>query len=367
MIARNVLPGLFLFLICLSVTAQEADTLQYKPELKVKALVQTRYESTLSDSVSLVNVIDPDAVQNNFRIRRAELRADYSFNPNIKGVIRVQIPALKSSVVGAFLELAYAEWTITDAFVITAGQFKVPFDLDEMTSHTDLRMIDRGATSSLISANSQASYQPGIMISGTIENERPLFNYFFAVHNGSNRSVNFDIDDKKNITARIEYFITDELRIGANTELVGLQNDSGFDYGGDVSLQKRLNPKNLLIAEASYSQAFNSNVYLSDTSVTKDLDNYHLDGYFGQVLWKTDLKKRWCRTFELGGRYEFTDPLMEVDDNAFSVVTGVIGFTFLPKNAARLQFELSGFSYEKEIPGVTKNFLRFMTQLQLQI
>lgn len=355
------------FFLQSSITAQTHDTLTYKPSIKVKALIQARYEATLTDSVTFNNSINPEAVNNNFRIRRAELRTDFTFNPDLKGVIRVQIPALKSSAPGAFLELAYAEWRIHPMFQITAGQFKVPFDLDELTSQYDLRMIERGTTTSLLSANSQTSYQPGVMLFGKLKTDRPLFNYYLALQNGSNRSINFDIDNQKNITARVEYFAVEELRLAANVQKVGVEEDNGWAYGGDISWQNRLNTENLLITEVSYTKGFNSSGYINDTTDTKSLLDYGMSGYLGQVLWKTDIYKPWCRTFEIGGRYEFTDPLSEVDENAFSSITGVVGFTFLPDNAARLQLEIARYIFEKEIPGVIKNFNRFMVQLQFQI
>ncbi|MFN3939832.1 MAG: porin [Chitinophagales bacterium] len=359
--------------ICLSIgfysdiAAQTNDTLPYKPAIKVKALIQTRYEATLTDSVTFSNTINPDAVNNNFRIRRAELRTDFTFNPDLKGVIRVQIPALKSSAPGAFLELAYAEWRIHPMFQITAGQFKVPFDLDELTSQYDLRMIDRGTTNALLSANSETSYQPGVMIFGKLKNDRPVFNYYLALQNGSNRSVNFDIDNQKNLTARVEYFAVKELRLAANVQKVGVEEDNGVAYGGDISWQNHLNEKNLLITEFSYTKGFNSAEFIKDTMDTKSLLDYDMMGYLTQILWKTDLLKQWCRTFELGGRYEFTDPLIKTVDNAFNSITGVIGFTFLPDNAARLQLELSRYIFEQEVTGALKNFNRFMVQLQFQI
>lgn len=347
--------------------AQESDSLEYKPSLKVKALIQTRFESTITEGVAFSNKVDSDAVRNNFRLRRAELRTDYSFNPDMKGVIRVQLPALKGGAPGKFLELAYLEWKLKDIFVITAGQFKVPFDLDELTSHTDLRMVDRGTTSSLLSANSQALYQPGIMISGSYKKQRPLLNYFLAVQNGSDRASNFDIDNKKNVTTRLEYFILKELRLGGNVQFIGLMDDKALGFGGDISLQKQLGLKNRLIAEASYSQGVNSSVYLNDSAAVKELNDYQLEGYLGQLLWKTDIDKRWCRTFELGARYEFTNPLLQVEQDAFSVMTGIIGFNFLPANAARLQLQIENYVFEKQIPGAVKNFTRFVAQFQLYI
>ncbi len=43
---------------------------------------------------------------------------------------------------------------------------------------------------------------------------------------------------------------------------------------------------------------------------------------------------------ELGGKNETSNPLTEVDDNAYSTVTGNIGFTFLPDNAASCNYFL---------------------------
>lgn len=54
---------------------------------------------------------------------------------------------------------------------------------------------------------------------------------------------------------------------------------------------KKIEHKNLLIAEASYSQGVNSSIYLNDTAAIKELDNYMLNGYFGQLVWKTDIMK----------------------------------------------------------------------------
>jgi len=92
-----------------------------------------------------------------------------------------------------------------------------------------------------------------------------------------------------------------------------------------------------------------------------------MNGYFAQALLRINIMKSWCRTFEVGGRYESTDPLTSVDDNQFTTITGGIGFIFLPENDARLQFNLVQTNYKTEVPGSLKNNLQFVTQLQLRM
>lgn len=41
------------------------------------------------------------------------------------------------------------DYKCSDYIQFRAGQFKMPYELDELTSHEDLRMIDRGTTSAL--------------------------------------------------------------------------------------------------------------------------------------------------------------------------------------------------------------------------
>ncbi len=64
-----------------------------------------------------------------------------------------------STAFGKVIELAYFEYRYIDEFAIRGGQFKEPLELDELTSHEDLRMIDRGSTSRMFSNNYWASYR----------------------------------------------------------------------------------------------------------------------------------------------------------------------------------------------------------------
>ena len=73
------------------------------------------------------------------------------------------------------------------------------------------------------------------------------------------------------------------------------------------------------------------------------IDDYTMGGYFGQALFKIDIDKPWCKTFEVGGKFENTDPntFVSNNNNDYTTITGNIGFTFLPDNMAHYSLLIS--------------------------
>ncbi|MFI5171605.1 MAG: porin [Chitinophagales bacterium] len=339
----------------------------FTPTIKVKALVHSRFEASLTDSVDVQNKFLADRVRTNFRMRRIELRTDIKLNDKFSGVVRIQLPELKGSNIGRTIELAYMEFKCKDGFQIRAGQFKLPYELDELTSHEDLRMIDRGTTSVLFVNNSLASYQPGIMIFGNFFKETTPLNYYLAAVNGSNRAVNYDDNSQKNLAARLEYSFIKGIRLGVNGQYVAIKDTSSNSYGVDLSIQKNITPKTKLIVEGEYIKGISTTSFVLDTNEIS-IDEFAMGGYFGQVLFKIDINKTWCKTFEIGGKFENTDPNTTVDANDFTTITGDIGFTFLPDNTARLQLNIVNTKWASAIsPGGIDSSNIFLAQFQLKI
>lgn len=340
---------------------------EFKPSIKFKGLVQSRFEYSLTDSVDVTNKYAENPVQANFRMRRIELRADYKVSEKLSAVMRVQLPELKGSSIGKTVELAYGEYKMNNAFVVRFGQFKTPFELDELSSHEDLRMIDRGPTSILFVNNSYSSYQPGLMILGELLKDKTPLNYYFGVFNGSNRAVNNDVNSGKNIVGRIEFTPVKGIRLGVNGQMAPQGNDvTGNAAGADLSIIRDIGDKLNLIVEGEYIQGSNLSNFALDTLGT-DISEFNMSGYFAHALLRIKIDKQWCKTFEFGGRYETTDPMITTADNAFNTITGTIGFIFLPDNAARLQFNIVHTEWEKEILHTQINSNMFVTQLQIKI
>jgi hypothetical protein len=359
---------LFIFFTANAQTTGDQKTSSFNPTIKFKGLVHARFENSLTDSVDVTGKFNANPTQSNFQIRRLELRADIALNQRWSGVIRIQFPALKTANPGAALELAYFQWKLNDMFLIRGGQMKVPYELDELTSHEDLRMIDRGTTSRLLTSNSLSSYQPGLMIQGTFMKETTPLTYYAGVFNGSDRSVITDKNTAKNFVGRVEFNPVKSLRLAVNAESAPFGTDaSGGSAGGDVSWIQKLNDKLQLIVEGEYIGGTNISSYNSSSDSAKEVKDYALTGYFGQALLRIKLDQPWCRTFEAGGKFEHTDPTEKSDLDAFNTITGGIGFIFLPDNDARLQLNVIQTNYEEEITGVQKNNLMLVMQLQLKI
>ncbi len=353
-----------------SVYAQSSTTTEstFNPTIKMKGLVHVRYEHSLTDSVDVQGKFNGDPVQSNFRIRRLELRADISLNNHWSGVIRVQLPDLKTTTPGKTIELAYFEYKYNDQFKVRGGQFKTPMELDELTSHEDLRMIDRGTTSKIWVNNYYTSYQPGLMVYGTFLKEKMPLSYYAGVFNGSDRSVAYDNNSQKNFAGRLEFSPVKGLRLGVNGQTAGIDKGiTGGTAGGDVTFNRDLGSKLNLILEGEYITGTNLLSYSASVDTLKEVKDFKMSGYFGQALLRIKMENKWCRTFEIGGKYENTDLLNTSEIDAYSTITGTVGFIFLPDNDARLQFNLVQTNYQKEVAGSLKNNLMFVTNLQLKI
>ena len=74
-------------------------------------------------------------------------------------------------------------------------------------------------------------------------------------------------------------------------------------------------------------------------------------------------------TFEVGGKYENTDPRTDADqiNDSYNSITGGIGFIFLPDNDARLQINMVHTSWEKPTPSLHLDSNILQIQLQVRI
>jgi hypothetical protein len=229
-------------------------------------------------------------------------------------------------------------------------------------------MIDRGTTSRLWVNNYYASYQPGLMVLGTFNKDKMPLSYYAGVFNGSDRSVAYDNNSQKNFVGRLEFTPVKGLRLGVAGQTAGIDKSiTGGSGAFDISFIHDLTSKLNLIVEGEYISGTNVINYSSSSDTAKTIGDFKMTGYFGQALLRIKTASKFCKVFEVGGKYENTDPSNLNSNDAYSTITGGIGFIFLPDNDARLQLNIVQTNYEKEIAGSQKNNLMFVAQLQLKI
>jgi len=341
----------------------------FSPKITMHALVHTRVESSLTDSIDASGAFSANPIKSNIRARRAEIRAEISLNEHWSGTVRAQFPELKGTYPGRAIELAYFNYKCTDQFQLRGGVFKAPFEWDEISSHYELPMIDHGPTDRLFQTSYYSSYQPGLMVTGVFMKDKMPLTYYAAVITGGERGLSYDNTYGKNPIGRLEFTPVKGLRFGVNAELAPITKDvNGYAYEGDVQVKEKFSDKLNIWAEGEYVQGTNIVSYKANIDSSKGVSDFKMSGYYAFALLRFELNKEWCKTLEIGGRYEMTDPNNSVDNNGYTTIVGNIGFVFLPENDARLQLNLVQTNYQKEIPGTAaKNNLMFIAQLQLKI
>lgn len=182
-----------------------------------------------------------------FDIRRARLDLRGSVTPFF--LYRVQADlADKPKMVDAYGEIRLANY-----FSITAGQFKIPFSLENLASSNKLEMIDRSQVVEALVARgkdvigNQNGRDIGIQVSGTILKikDLPLVEYRFGVFNGSGINISDTANEAKDIAGRLIFTPLKGISFGG-----GLYNGWAKAINPDVAGKSQI--RNRFGVELSY-------------------------------------------------------------------------------------------------------------------
>lgn len=184
---------------------------------------------------------------NGFDIRRARIDLKGSVTPYFSYRLQADFAGVPKLIDG------YGEIKLADYFSITAGQFKIPFSMENLTSSNKLEMIDRSQVVEALVARSkdvignQNGRDIGVQIGGTFLKSKglPVVEYRIGVFNGSGINVADTANNSKDISGRLI-----------------LSPVKGLSFGGDFykGLDKAIKPdvagksqdRNRVGFEASY-------------------------------------------------------------------------------------------------------------------
>ena len=119
---------------------------------------------------------------------------------------------------------AYTAYKIADFLKFTAGQFKVPFSYESLTSDSQLDFIDRSQVVEALVGRSkdvignQNGRDIGIQVSGSFAkiNNLYLFDYTLGVFNGAGYDVTTDNNNQKDVVGRLGIHPLKGLDLGGN-------------------------------------------------------------------------------------------------------------------------------------------------------
>ena len=169
--------------------------------LEISNRVMTRYTHEFpDDSVTLPGTAAPGDSRGSFRIRRAKFKLEGWFwrppgvapaadvLPRLSYELQLNWPAVTGANVGAILEDANIAWDPAGRgqFRVVAGQFKVPFGRQQLTSSGNQAFVDR----SLVADEYERGRDTGVAVQGVIWSNKLEYRAGAFNGNGLTRTTN---------------------------------------------------------------------------------------------------------------------------------------------------------------------------------
>ncbi len=256
---------------------------------------------------------------------------------------------------GVKLVDAYTSYKFGDYLKFTAGQFKIPFSLESLTSDAQLEFIDRsqvvealvGRSKDVISATpgNQQGRDIGVQINGSFVklDDRYLFDYTFGVFNGAGYDVTTDNNDRKDFGGRFSVHPINNLIVSADFY-------NGWDVFGTPAKGQTRN-----------RTGFDARYVIGPLSVQAEYDKgtdgtVKRDGYFAQAAFFVVPKK-----LQLAAKYDTYDPSKAVPTDRTWIYTGGVNYFF--NDWAKISVDFLDRREEVATKQVNNNI--FEAQLQL--
>jgi phosphate-selective porin OprO and OprP len=237
-----------------------------------------------------------------FDIRRARLDLKGSASPWFS--YRVQADLASSPK----LIDAYGEIKLSEYFTITAGQFKVPFSLENLVSSNKLEMIDRSQVVEALVARgkdvigNQNGRDIGIQAGGTLLKikDASIIEYRIGVFNGSGINVLDTANKSKDVAVRLVVNPIKGLSFGSSYY-------NGYDKAIKPDVPGKSQVRNRLGFEASY---VTTTISLKGEYISGKDGKTKRSGYYIQAGYFVVPQK-----LQLLAKYDVYDPNTSTDNN----------------------------------------------------
>ena len=175
---------------------EQRNVVEILNRLKVTGYLQAQYVDDERSRDQLVSGGTRNLDQ--FSIRRGRVKFTYQATPTSKFVIQPDVTTSGVVLKDGFVEFT-EPWTLWK-HTLTAGQFSWPFGFEIMYSSSNREVPER---SRVIRTLFPGERDRGVMLSGLGLNEK--FSYRVAIVNGTGTSSSSDLNQQKDLVARLGY------------------------------------------------------------------------------------------------------------------------------------------------------------------
>jgi phosphate-selective porin OprO and OprP len=326
----------------------EAALAQQQSDATRKTFFVTAARQMLLTGYSQVRyqVFQESGKHNGFDIRRARVDLKGSVTPFFSYRLQADLVD-KPKMIDA-----YGEIKLADYFSITAGQFKIPFSMENLTSSNKLEMIDRSQVVEALVARSkdvignQNGRDIGIQVGGTFLKVKdiPVIEYRLGVFNGSGINVADTANNEKDVSGRLLF-----------TPVKGFSFGGSFYTGWDKAIKPdvagKSQTRNRFGGEVSYvinRFSLKGEYIAGKDGKTKRAGWYAQAGYF--VI---------PQKLQVLGKYDVYDPNTATVDNIST--NYVFGANYNFNNWSRLQAFYT--IRQEEGTAIKNNFLSVQYQI----
>ena len=338
-----------------SITQQQADSIRAEAAIKQQETDAMRksFFVTAARQLQLTGYtqfryqeLDEKGKKDGFDIRRARLDLKGALTPYFAYRLQTDFAA-SPKIIDAYTEVRIAEY-----FMITAGQFKIPLSLENLTSSNKLEMIDRSQVVEALVARgkdvigNQNGRDIGVQISGTFLKIKglPLAEYRIGVFNGSGINIADTANKAKDIAGRLLL-----------TPIKGLSLGAAYYYGWDKAIKPDVpgqsQERNRLGFELSY---VTTRLSLRGEYINGRDGKTYRAGWYVQAGYYLIPQK-----FQVLAKYDKYDPNTSVNNNI--TLNRVVGANFNFNSWSRLQ---AFYTFRTEQgPQVNGNYLSVQYQI----
>ncbi len=268
--------------------------------LQISGLVQARYQG-----------FEQSGVNNAFDLHRARLDAKGNITDAWSYEVYTEFAATTK------LLDAYTAYKLADYLKLTAGQFKIPFSYESLTSDSQLEFIDRSQVIEALAGRSkdvigqQNGRDIGVQASGSFAklNNLYLFDYTVGIFNGAGYDVTTDNNNHKDFAGRLGVHPIKNLDFGYS-----LYRGQGIPVGGTVSQTRN-------------RYGFDGRYVIGAFSVTAEYAHgtdaaVNKDGWYAQAGYYI------IPQIQLVAKYDTYDPNKIKTTDRSNIYTGGVNFVF---------------------------------------
>jgi len=182
--------------------------------------VQNKWDFLFSGYINSIfayhNINQHNSIQNSFNVHRARIDLGFDYDKNYDLFFEFEAAGQRTEMV-----LAQIQVRLFDDNYIMAGKFINPFSAENNCSTSRLTTIERYSGLNSIFLLPGLDTQFGVMLFGSALN----LNYYLSVTNGNGEAAQNipENNNKKEVTARVDYKTSKEFNFGAAVDYAGEQ------------------------------------------------------------------------------------------------------------------------------------------------